>query len=133
MATIKFTITEDMIKLISNLTFQKVKTIEELEDETKETVTWGLDFSNLYAGNNSTFENIAFLIGRYDEHIPETEEKPLGAEFPKELEDYMWELHCNIIENIGYIEEIVHQFCGRGGIKPGTYKCKSNERIWELI
>ena len=133
MATIKFEITEDMIKLISNLTFQKVTTSQEMEDETKETVTWGLDFSNLYAGVGTTFENIAYIIGRYDEHIPDTEENALGAEFPKELEEYMRELHCNIVEHIGYIEEIVHQFCGRGGITPGTYKCKSNERIWERV
>lgn len=126
MAIIKLKITEDMIKLISNIHFGPVPV---LEDENP-VVKVGLDYFSLY-GTDLTFENIAYLIGRYEEHIPGTEENPLGAEFPKELEDYMWELHGTILENIQNIEEIVHQFAGRGGISPGVYKCRDYEHIWE--
>jgi hypothetical protein len=44
----------------------------------------------------------------------------------------MYGMHSYIIDNLEYIEEIVHQFCARGGVREGTYKCKSNQRIWEF-
>ena len=127
MATLKFELTEDMLKLISNITFKEVPDIEQ---ET-EKLTWGLDFYNLYGGTETTFENVAYIIGVYDKHIPGTEENPLGAQFPKDVEDYLWTLHVNIVEHIGWIEELVHQFCMRGGLTAGVYKCKDYDHIWE--
>lgn len=127
MAILKINLTEDMLKLISNLTFTEVPNLEEEKDK----VTWGFDFFNLYGGTDVTFENIAYILGIYDKHIPGTEESPLGAQFPKEVEDYIWDIHTNILEHIGWIEELVHQFCARGGLKPGVYKCKAHEHIWE--
>ena len=129
MAMIKITLTRDMLTLISNLTFSQVPDLE----QEKETLTWGMDLFNPYGGVEPTFENIAYLLGIYDKHIPGTEEEPLGAKFPPEVEDYMWETHSYIMEHIGDIEELVHQFCARGGITEGTYKCRSNEHIWEKV
>lgn len=128
MGVIKLTLTEDMLKLISNIKFTEVPNIENEQYP----MTWGVDFHSLY-GVDQTFENIAYLLGRYDEHIPGTEEEPLGAKFPKELEDYMWKLHGEIIDNIGNIEELVHQFTTKGGLTPGEYKCKNYEHIWEKV
>ena len=127
MAILKVNLTEDMLKLISNFTFREVPDL----DEEKETLTWGLDLFSLYGGTDITFENIAYILGIYDKHVPGTEENPMGAEFPKDVEDYIWGIHGDILENIGNIEEIVHQFCARGGVTPGVYKCKSHEHIWE--
>ena len=36
-----------------------------------------------------------------------------------------------IMDNIDAIEELVHQFCIKGGLKPGVYQCKSYCRLWE--
>lgn len=126
MTTLKITLTEDMLKLISRITFQE---LPNLEEEKKE-AGWGLNFFNLYGGD-LTFENIAMILGRYDEHIEGTECRLTGAQFPKDFEDYMWETHGYILEHIQDIEELVHQFCNRGGLTPGTYECVSHIRIWE--
>lgn len=127
MAIQKVTLTKDMLVLISNFKFREVPDLSEEKSE----LTWGLNLFDLYGGVEPTFENISYLLGIYDKHIPGTEEEPLGAKFPKEVEDYMWELHGYILEHIGDIEELVHQFCARGGLTEGTYKCRSNEHIWE--
>ena len=126
MATIKVTLTEDMLKLISNIRFSEVPDIE------KEgyPMTWGLDFHNLYGGDLN-FEDISRIIGRYNEHIEGTEEEALGADFPQDVKDYMWDMHCYILDNIGNIEELVHQFCIKGGLTAGTYKCKNYDHIWK--
>ena len=126
MSILKITLTEDMLKLISNIHYGEVP---ELEDNSKKTVVYGIDFNSLYGG--TTFEDIAYILGRYDEHIPGTEENPLGADFPKEFKDYMWDMHVYIVDHIGEIEELVHWFVNKGGLTPGTYKCKNYERIWE--
>ncbi len=129
MATLKIELTEDMISLISNIRFKEVP--EPLDDnDTREHVEYAIDYNSLYGGD-FVFEDIAYILGRYNEHIPGTEEEALGARFPDEFEDYMWGLHSYILENIDSIEELVHQFCGKGGLKPGIYKCKSYFRQWE--
>lgn len=125
MSVLKITLTEDMLKLISNIHYGEVPQL----DSSRHTVAYGIDFNSLYGG--STLEDVAYIIGRYDEHIPGTEEEALGADFPKELKDYMFNMHVYIVDHIQDIEELVHWFSNKGGLKPGTYKCKSHERIWE--
>lgn len=128
MGILKVKLTEDMIKLISNIRFKEVPDM----DKECEVLTWGLDFFNLY-GETTTFEEIAYILGLYDKRIKDTEESPLGAKFPEDISNYLWETHSYIVDNIGSIEEILHQFAGKGGLTPGDYQCKSHERIWEKI
>jgi len=129
MAVLKVELTEDILKLVSNIHFQEVPLAPQPDDK-RELITYGIDYGSLYGGSY-VFEDISFILGRYDEHIPGTEEDPLGVQFPREFEDYMWDMHTYIIENIDAIEELVHQFCLKGGLQPGVYTCKSNERIWK--
>ena len=129
MAVLKITLTDDLLKLISNIRFQEVP-LPPQPNDTRETITYGIDYGSLYGGS-FVFEDISYILGRYDEHIPGTEENPLGVEFPEELENYMWGLHTYILDNIDCIEELVHQFCNKGGLTPGTYVSKSNEHIWK--
>lgn len=132
MAILKIKLTDDILKLVSNIRFQEVPSpmVDDWEHEKRERIDYSIDFNSLYGGSY-VFEDIAYILGRYDEHIPGTEEDPLGVQFPKELEDYMWEIHTYITEHIDAIEELVHQFCAKGGLKPGIYQCKSNFRMWE--
>lgn len=125
MSILKITLTEDMLKLISNIHYGEVPQL----DSKRSTIAYGIDFNALYGG--STLEDVAYILGRYDEHIPGTENDFLGADFPKELKDYMLEMHMYIVDHIQDIEELVHWFSNKGGLTPGTYKCKSNERLWE--
>lgn len=128
MAILKVTLTEDMLRLVSCIHFTEFPKNEDFE--TKQKINVGIDFNSLYGGS-FVFEDISYILGIYDKHIEGTEFNPMGPEFPKELEDYMWETHIYIVEHIQDIEDLVHQFVNKGGLVPGTYFCKSNERIWE--
>lgn len=133
MAKISVTLTKDMITLISNFRFQKYEMFEDSEEkETRHEIYYGLDLNSLYGGS-FLFENISYLIGLYDKHIPETEESPMGVDFPNDIKDYMWVTHRYILDNLEYIEQILHQFACRGGLTEGTYTCKSNEMLWTKI
>ena len=129
MAILKVTLTEDMLKLVSCIHFTEFPNENDFESKYKLNV--GIDFASLYGGS-FVFEDVSYILGIYDKHIEGTECNPMGPEFPKELEDYMWETHSYVVEHIRDIEDIVHQFVNKGGVVPGTYSCKSNERIWVL-
>ena len=107
MATLKIKLTEDILKLISNIRFQDVPEPPE-DGDTRERITYAIDYGSLYGGSY-VFEDISYILGCYDKHIVGTEENPLGVQFPQEVEDYMWEIHTYIIDNIDGIEELVHQ------------------------
>ena len=130
MANLSVSFTEDMLKLVSRINFLEFPAPEGWASAEK--VTWGIDLSSLYGGSY-VLEDISYILGLYDKHIEGTENDPLGVQFPKETEDYMWELHEYILTHLRDIEELIHQFCNRGGLKPVTYKAKSNERIWEEV
>lgn len=127
MATLKITLTEDMLKLLS---WVNLKVIPVYDDEVKGKETVCFDFDGLYGGS-FLFEDMSYILGCYDKHIEGTENYPLGPQFPKEVEDYLWETHRYIVENFIEIEEIIHQFSSKGGIKATTYTCKANEHIWK--
>lgn len=128
MAIVKIKLTKDILTLVTNIHFGELPNME----EKRYPLTWGIDFYSLYGGS-FVFEDIAYILGRYDEHIKGTEEDAMGPRFPKELEDYMWELHSYIVNNIGYIEDLVHYYCNKGGLTEGTYKCHSNAKDWEKV
>ena len=130
MAILRVSLTDDTLKLVSRINFTKFPATEDWE--AKQTLTWGIDINSLYGGS-FVFEDISLILGIYDKHIEGTENDPMGVQFPKEIEDYMWGLHEYILEHLQDIEELVHQFCNRGGLTAGEYKCKSNERIWEKV
>ncbi|MBP5722890.1 MAG: hypothetical protein J6X18_04880 [Bacteroidales bacterium] len=129
MAFLNVTLTDDMLRLVSRINFEQFPPVESWEGSQK--LTWGIDINSLYGGS-FMFEDISYILGIYDRHIEGTEFDSMGPRFSKEDEDYMYGLHSYILEHLQDIEEIVHQFCNRGGVKPGTYKCKPNERIWEF-
>ena len=129
MAVLSVTLTDDMLKLVSRINFVQFPVQEEWQS--RQNLTWGIDLNSLYGGS-FMLEDVSFILGIYDKHIEGTENNPTGPQFPEELESYMWEIHSYILEHLQDIEEIVHQFCNRGGVKAGTYKAKSNERIWEF-
>lgn len=126
MAKKKITLTDEHILLISHFTFGE---LPNLEDEDNEYPTYGLDLNSLYGGSYVN-EDISYILGKYDEHVPGTEESAEGPRFPEELENHFSELHSYILENLGDIEEIVHQFVGKGGITPGTYVSRNNQHFW---
>ena len=128
MAIIKINLTEDSLKLISNIHFEKVPSLKGAQYP----MTWGIDYYSLYGGSY-LFEDVSLILGRYDERIKDTEEDALGPRFKPEFEDYMTKLHEYIIDNLEYIEDLVHYYCNKGGLTAGTYKCISSAKNWEKI
>lgn len=126
MATIRLTLTEDHLKLISHFNFGEVP---DITNEDIERPTFGLDMNSLFGGS-FVLEDISYILHRYDEHIDGTEENPFGVEFPEKTTEYFYSLYNFILDNLKEIEELVHQFVADGGLTPGTYKCKANEHIW---
>ena len=141
----RITLTEDHLKLISAIKFDEfdmsktvVTTI--LEDGKKETVTreiekgrdryaWGVDQWNLFGGSD-VIEDVAMIVGEWENRIPGTENQPLGARFPEDIESRLWDLYQYIWTNLVYIESLVHYFCNKGGLVPGTYKCVDTRMDW---
>ena len=119
----KLELTEDILKLISNIHF---KDYGESDGE-----KFFIDLYGLYGGSY-VFEDISYLLGRYDEHIAGTEDLPTGPRFEQEFEDYMWSIHSFIVDNLDSVEELVHWFSNKGGLKVGTYK-KGNDGIWKYV
>jgi hypothetical protein len=117
---IKINITEDILKLIPIIFLQE-------EGDNKIVI----DKTHMFSIGFSLMEDMAMALGIYDRAIKGTEEDPEGKAFSEEDTNYMLELHKYIVDNLYYIETIIHQFVTNGGISVGTYKAKDNELIWE--
>ena len=98
----------------------------------KDCYAWGINQWSLFGGT-FVMEDIALILDRYDEFIPGTEESPQGKQYPKEFEDYMWELYNTIVDNMEYIISLVFYFSDKGGLTPGTYKCKDTLKEWTKV
>ena len=122
MARIYVNLTEDHLKLIRNLNVQAL---------TGETV--GIAKDNLYGGTYK-YEQMALILGLTDKAVPGTEEDmENGTLYEKEAQLYMVELDKYINENLLNIEEILHQFCLKGGLTAGKYVCKDYQHIWHRV
>lgn len=126
---VTLTLTEDMLSLISNIRFQEMP---DLEDPMEKKTTFSVDLYNLYGGS-FLFEDIALILGRYDERMEDSENGYMGAQFSQETTDYFLELHSYITENLDKIEELIHQFVVKGGIKATTYRKDAQYGIWEEV
>ena len=122
MARIYVNLTEDHLKLIRNLNVQAL---------TDETV--GIVKDDLYGGTYK-YEQMALILGLTDKAVPGTEEDmETGTLYEKEAQLYMMELDKYINENLLNIEEILHQFCLKGGLTVGKYVCKDYQHIWHRV
>ena len=115
---IKVTLTEEIIRFI------KLFNIKSFSDN-----SIGIDTFELYPQSH-LFDFMSLVLGLEEHKIKGTEENPMGAQFDEETMEKMIELDSYIVENLQYIEEIVHQFCDVG-IKPGVYTCLGYNRIWK--
>ena len=110
--------TEDII------TFIKLLKVQRFNDN-----QIGYDYYGLYPESH-LFDFMAMVLGLQDHRIPGTEDNPLGAEYDEETTERLHSIDAYIVENLEYIEEILHQFCDVG-IKVGKYSCLANQRIWK--
>jgi len=91
---------------------------------------YGIDTYDLYQCD-FWYDQMAFILGLSEQVIKGTEEDTDGPKYPKEVIEHLRELDEFIVNNLQHIEDIIHQFCDRGGIKEGvTYIAYDNENIW---
>lgn len=117
-------VTEDLLKVIPIFLLNEKKNFDE-----NKTIT--IDSSHLYSVGFGFVEDIAMALGIYDNAIKGTEDDPEGRAFSEEDTERILTLHKYIVDNLFYIESLIHQYVVKGGLGVGTYKCKDNMLIWE--
>lgn len=91
---------------------------------------YGIDTYDLF-NCDYWYDQMAHIVGLSDQVINGTEEDVDGPKYPQEVIEHLRELDDFIVTNILNIEDILHQFCDRGGIKSGvTYVSYDYEGIW---
>ena len=129
MAVKKLKLTEDHIKLIQAMNPVKF----EFDNDSKNNhIGVGYDTYSLWGGSY-LYEDIALILGFFEESMEGTENDYTGRRYSKEREDHMNELFDFFEENLYYVESLVHQFSCKGGLTPGTYKCIDYQLNWEKI
>ncbi len=118
---VKVKITEDHIKLIQGLNPTR---------DDKDNVVYNV---NSLWGGSYLFEDMALILGFYDEQIQGTEEDYTGRRYSEDKEKYMLSLYDWFKANLLYIESLVHQFSFKGGLTPGVYKCIDYQLNWEKV
>ena len=120
---IRLNLTEEHLKLIP------IFFIEEEEYKKKLSIR----HDHLYCIGSHLLEDLSYALGYSDKYIKGTEENADGKAFPEDVEKHMLEVHNYIVDNLYYIETLIHQFVTKGGITPGEYKARDNDLIWEKI
>jgi hypothetical protein len=82
---------------------------------------WGCDQWSLFGGTY-VLEDIALILGCFDQALEHSENLPTGRRFPVELEVKMYSLYEYIYENLEDIFTLVLSMSNKGGITPGTYE-----------
>ena len=90
-----------------------------------------IDKTHVFSVGMHLLEDMAMALNIYDRAIKGTEDDPEGKAFPKEDTERMLALHKYVVDNLYYIESLIHQYAVKGGLTVGTYKAKDNELLWE--
>ena len=85
----KLTLTDEHLKLIENIKFEPFVFGA---DDKNGRFGWGIDQYSLFGGTYA-MEDIALILGKWNEYIPGTENEPLGRRYPDELENHMRDLY----------------------------------------
>jgi hypothetical protein len=99
MAYKKITITDDHIKLLQAIKFESFIFDG---DSRNGRFAWGID---QYApwGGNFPIEEIALILGHWDDAIPESIDDYDGRKFPTELQNKFHDLYDDITENMEFM------------------------------
>lgn len=121
---------KDKIALLKKLNDELMNEINDFNPH--EHIGWAIDKYNLFGGTY-VLEDVALIIGKWGDFIPGSEYEPMGRRYPVELEEYMYGLYEYIVDNLVYIESLVHTYCCKGGLQVGTYRCIDYQLDWEKI
>lgn len=122
-------LTEDHIKLLKNIKFEKF--IFDIESRMGR-FGWGIDQYSPW-GSSYPIEDIAFILGEFDKAIPGSENEIAGRYFPPELQKRLLDLYDEITVDMEYFFSLLISFTDKGGLTPGTYRCHPRLKDWEKI
>ena len=129
MAQKKITLTEDHIKLLQNIKFE---TFTFDIDSRNGRIGWGIDQYSPW-GSPYPIEDIALILGHFQDAVPGSENEIAGRYFPEPLQTHFIELYEDITTNMEYMFSLLVSFTGKGGLTPGTYVCNPRLKDWEKI
>lgn len=118
---IHLNLTEDHLKLV------RFFNIEDTHDE-----YLSINKEVMLTLQTHLLDDVAAILDLRDKAIPNTSNDAEGTAYPDEVEKYMLDTYYYVSDNIYYIETLLHQHV-IDGIKPGHYKAKDNELIWEYV
>jgi hypothetical protein len=116
------------MKIKINLTEEHIKLIKEFRVERIDDIYTGFDTIDPYGGSY-VMEDIAMILGYWDQAIEGTEKDYDGRKFGFENEQKMINIHNYVVENMSYILSIIIQFVTEG-IKPGLYTSSDTNIHW---
>lgn len=119
MAILHLNLTEDHLKLVRFLN---------IEDKDDDVLT--INKKVMLTMQTHILDDVAMILGLKDKAIKGTEEDADGAAYPDDVEKYMLDVYHYVSDNMYLIEQLLHQHV-MDGVKPGHYKAKDNDMVFE--
>lgn len=129
MALKRVKVTEDHIKLLQAIKFESFVFDG---DSRIGRIGWGVDQYGPWGGNYP-IEDIALILGHWEDSIPGTENDWDGRKYPEELSNKFFELYEDITENFELYFKLLIYMSDKGGLTPGEYKCNPRLNEWTKI
>lgn len=117
-------LTEDHLRLVTFLNVQEGFNGE----SAKKTVF--IDNEDPLTMRMSLMDDVATILGLRGEALEGTVDDADGAAYPDEVEKRIVGAYEYVKDNLFLIETLLHQRVMEG-IKPGHYKCRDNDLIWQ--
>ena len=115
-----------------NLTEDHLKLVRFLNVEDKDDDFLKINKKVMLTMQTHILDDVAMILGLRDKAIKNTEEDADGAAYPDDVEKYMLYTYHYVSDNLYLIETLLHQHVF-DGIKPGHYKAKDSDLIFEYV
>lgn len=115
-----------------NLTEDHLKLVRFLNIEDKDDDFLKINKKVMLTMQTHILDDVAMILGLRDKAIKNTEEDADGAAYPDDVEKYMLDTYRYVSDNLYLIETLLHQHVF-DGIKPGHYKAKDSDLIFEYV
>lgn len=129
MALKKLTVTDEHVKLLQAVKFESFVFDG---DSRNGRIGWGVDQYGPWGGN-FPIEDIALILGYWEQTIPGTEDDYDGRKFPDEIHDHLFDLYNDITNNFELYFKLLIYMTDKGGLTPGTYKCNPRLNEWTKV
>ncbi|MCD8208283.1 MAG: hypothetical protein LUD72_10135 [Bacteroidales bacterium] len=117
------------MKIVLNITDEHIKLIKNFRTVELTGTRVGINRLSLYQ-SSFLYEDMADILGYSDKKIPGTNDDYDGPKYDEETTKHLDALADDVERHLVEYEEILHQFCDEGGLKPGRYTAIDSVRVW---